>query len=92
VTDEGCDLVVGCGHGQFSRPTVHPDGTFAADGTYRIEAGPISINPAPPAKFSGVLTANTLTVSVVPSDTSLRPASYTLRLTNGSGRCAVPCL
>ena len=92
VTDEGCDLVVGCGHGQFPRPAVHPDGTYAADGTYRIEAGPISINPAPPAKFSGVLTASTLTVSVVPSDTSLRPASYTLRLTNGSGRCAVPCL
>jgi hypothetical protein len=92
VTDKACDLVVGCAHGQFSRPTVHRDGTFAADGTYRIEAGPISINPAPPAKFSGVLTASTLTVRVVPSDTSLRPASYTLRLTNDSARCSVPCL
>jgi hypothetical protein len=48
---DGCDLVVGCGHGQFPLPVVRTDGTFDVNGTYRIEVGPISINPAPPATF-----------------------------------------
>ncbi len=92
VARDGCDLVVGCGHGQFLPPVVRADGTFEVNGTYRIEAGPVSINPAPPAMFSGVLRGHTLTLSVTPSDPSLRPASYVLQLTNASGKCAVPCV
>jgi hypothetical protein len=92
VAVDGCDLVVGCGHGQFAQPDVHADGTFAVNGTYRVEAGPISMNPAPPATFLGVLTGQTLTLSVTPSDPLLRPASYVLRLTSGTGKCAVPCV
>jgi hypothetical protein len=92
VAADGCDLVVGCGHGQFPPPVVHTDGTFEVNGTYRIEVGPISINPAPPAMFSGVLNGQTLTLSVTPSDPSLRPASSVLQLTNGTGKCAVPCV
>jgi hypothetical protein len=53
VTDMGCNLAVGCGHGQFSRPTIRSDRTFDVDGTYRLEVGPVSIDPAPPAHFSG---------------------------------------
>src|SRR5262249_5155506 len=68
VAAAGCDLVAGCGHGQFPPPTVRADGTFDVDGTYRVEVGPISINPPPPAKFSGVLKGQTLTVTVTPSD------------------------
>ena len=90
VAADGCDLVVGCGHGQFTSPVVHADGTFAVSGTYRIEVGPISINPAPPAMFSGVLNGHTLTLSVTPSDPSLRPASYVLQQADGTGKCAVP--
>jgi hypothetical protein len=92
VAPEGCDLVVGCGHGQFARPVLQADGKFEIDGTYRIEAGPISINPAPPAIFSGILRGQTLTLSVTPSDPSLRPGSLVLQLTNASGKCAVPCV
>jgi hypothetical protein len=92
VAVDGCDLVVGCGHGQFAQPDVHADGTFAVSGTYRIEVGPISINPAPTATFSGVLSGQTLTLSVAPSDPSPRPASYVLQLTNGTGKCSVPCV
>jgi hypothetical protein len=92
VAVDGCDLVVGCGHGQFAQPDVHPDGTFAVNGTYRIEAGPISVNPAPPATFSGVLGGKTLTLSVMPTDPSLQPASYVLQLTNDARKCAVPCV
>jgi hypothetical protein len=92
VATDSCDLVVGCGHGQFQMPVIHADGTFEVNGTYRIEVGPISVNPAPPATFSGVLSGQTLTLSVTPGDASLRPASYVLQLTNGTGKCAVPCV
>jgi hypothetical protein len=92
VAADGCDLVAGCGHGQFPPPVVHSDGTFEVDGTYRIEVGPISINPAPPAMFSGVLKGQTLTLNVTPSDPSLRPASYVLQLTNDTHKCVVPCV
>jgi len=92
VAADVCDLVVGCGHGQFSPPVVRADGTFEVSGTYRIEVGPVSIDPAPPAMFSGVLKGQTLTITVTPSDPSLRPATYVLQLTNGTGKCSVPCL
>jgi len=92
VADQGCDFVAGCGHGRFPPPAVGRDGAFTVDGTYRIEAGPISIEPAPPATFSGIVSGSTITLAVIPRDPALRPASYVLRLTNGSGRCAVPCV
>ena len=92
VAVDGCDLVVGCGHGQFAQPDVHADGTFAVNGTYRIEVGPISINPAPPATFSGVLSGHTLMLSVAPSESLPPPGSYVLQLTNGTGKCSVPCV
>jgi hypothetical protein len=92
VAVDSCDLVVGCGHGQFPPPVVRPDGTFEVNGTYRVEVGPISINPAPPAMFSGVLRGQTLTLSVIPTDPSLRPVSSVLQLTNASGKCTVPCV
>src|SRR6266516_2863908 len=28
VTDTGCNLAVGCGHGQFARPVIRADGVF----------------------------------------------------------------
>jgi len=92
VAADGCDLVVGCGHGHFPQPVLRADGTFEVNGTYRIEVGPISINPAPPATFTGVLKGQTLTLSVMPSDPSLRPASYVLQPTNGTSKCAVLCV
>src|SRR5437870_11492823 len=67
VTDTACDLAVGCGHGQFPRPNIQSDGTFDVDGTYRVEVGPVAINPPPPAHFSGAVTGSTLTSHVVPS-------------------------
>jgi hypothetical protein len=91
VTDTACDLVVGCGHGQFQRPTLRADGSFEVNGTYRIEAGPISIEPAPPAQFWGLVSGSRLTLTVVPSVASLPSASYSMTLT-GTGTCVVPCL
>ena len=90
VADTGCNLAVGCGHGQFPRPIIRADGTFDIDGTYRIEVGPISIEPAPPAHFSGVVTGSRLTLRVVPSG-SLPPASYSITPTTAGG-CPIPCV
>jgi hypothetical protein len=90
VTDTECNLAVGCGHGRFPRPIIGADGTFTVDGTYRIEAGPISIEPAPPARFSGVVTGSHLTLRVMPSG-SLPPASYSMTPTLG-GTCPIPCV
>ena len=92
VAPDGCDLVAGCGHGQFPLPTTGAGGTFQVEGTYRVEAGPISINPPPPATFSGVQRGQTVTLTVTPRDSSLQPATYVLQLTNASGKCTVPCV
>lgn len=92
VAAPACDFVAGCGHGQFAAPALRGDGTFSVEGTYRIEAGPIGIEPAPPATFSGVLTGGTLTLTVVPRAGGPPPATYELRMTGASGRCPVPCV
>jgi hypothetical protein len=91
VTPDGCTLIAGCGHGQFPRPTVRSDGTFDADGTYRLEAGPVSIQPAPPAHFSGSVAGSQLNLLVVPTASSLSPTSFALTLA-GSGTCPTLCL
>jgi hypothetical protein len=89
VTDTACNLAVGCGHGQFPRPTIHADGSFEVDGTYRVEVGPISIDPAPPAHFTGVMTGSHLTLNVAPSGSP--PASYSMIPTT-PGPCPIPCV
>jgi hypothetical protein len=91
VTDTSCNLAVGCGHGVFPRPTIRADGSFDIDGTYRIEAGPVSIQPAPPAHFSGTLIGARLTLNVMPSG-SLQPASYSMTFAATAGTCPIPCV
>jgi hypothetical protein len=91
VAENGCNLVIGCGHGQFPRVTVGRDGTFEVEGTYRIEVGPISIEPAPPAHFSGVVTGSRLMLTVTPTVQSLPGVSYSMTL-SGTGTCSVPCV
>jgi hypothetical protein len=90
VTESSCNFVAGCGHGVFARPTVGTDGAFEVDGTYRIEAGPISIQPAPPAHFSGSLSGGRLLLTVTPM-APLTSTSYSMTL-SGTGTCSVPCL
>jgi hypothetical protein len=90
VAESGCDLVAGCGHGQFPKPVLRPDGSFDVEGTYRIEVGPVSTDPPPPARFSGSWTDSTLRLTVVPT-APLPTASYSLRR-NAAGTCVVPCV
>jgi hypothetical protein len=91
VSETECNLAVGCGHGQFPRPIILADGTFDVDGTYRIEVGPISIEPAPPAHFSGSMAGARLIVTVVPTAGSHQPASYSMTPTS-AGTCPIPCV
>jgi hypothetical protein len=89
VATTGCNLTVGCGHGQFPRPALRQDGTFEVDGTYRVEVGPVSPNPAPPAHFSGALAGPRLILTVTPSDGV--PSTYSMTMTT-PGTCGVPCV
>ncbi len=91
VADNGCNLAAGCGHGQFPRPILRADGTFDADGTYRIEVGPISVDPAPPAHFLGSVVGSRLMLTVMPAGGSLKPASFTMTAT-AAGNCPTPCV
>jgi hypothetical protein len=91
VTESSCNFVAGCGHGQFPRPQVNADGTFQADGTYRVEVGPILIQPAPRALFYGSVSGSKLILTVTPTDPSLSISTYTLFL-NGTGTCSVVCV
>jgi hypothetical protein len=96
VAADGCDLVVGCGHGRFPVPVVGADGTFTVEGTYRVEAGPVSISPAPPATFSGVLKGQTLTLAVRPHDASGLPTAnalqFVLQFKGAGGGCVSACV
>ena len=91
VAETGCNLTAGCAHGQFPRPTIRDDGTFDVDGTYRIEIGPVSIDPPPPAHFSGSLLGSVLTVTVVPSN-GLPTMTYSLGPSSANGSCGVACV
>jgi hypothetical protein len=91
VAEAQCNLAAGCGHGQFPRPAVRADGTFDVDGTYRIEIGPVSVDPPPPAHFSGSIKDDVVILTVVLSGGTLPRATYTLRSTT-TGGCPVPCV
>lgn len=89
VVQQKSTLIVGCGHGEFPTPGLRSDGTFDADGTYRIEVGPVSTDPPPPAHYSGSLANATLTLRVAPMSGVV--ATYHLRL-GASGTCGPRCL
>ena len=84
-------LTAGCAQGVFTFPVVRSDGTFEADGTYGIVAGPVRQDPLPPAHYSGKLTSSGMTVSVTPSNSTILPATWNLQIASGAS-CPTPCL
>lgn len=82
-------LTAGCGHGEFPTPALRSDGTFDVDGTYRVEVGPVSTAPPPPAHYSGSLTNTTLTLRVAPISGTV--ATYHLRM-DPNGTCGPRCV
>jgi hypothetical protein len=84
-------LTAGCGKGTFPTPDVGDDGTFEVEGTFRVEAGPVSNDPPPAAHYSGVLTGTTLTLTVTPTGPSAQRTTYRLHL-DPNGSCGPACL
>jgi hypothetical protein len=78
VSESAVELHAGCGHGKFNRPSALVNGTFEVDGTYRVEVGPVSIDPPPPAHYSGSISGSQLTLKVAPSKDP--PMTFTLHL------------
>ncbi len=85
------NFVVGCGHGKIPPFTLRSDGTFDVEGTYRIELGPASPDPAPPAHYSGAVHSGRITLTVTPSVSSLPQATYHLEY-NPNANCGPPCV
>lgn len=84
-------VTAGCGQGVFAFPVVRSDGTFDADGTYGIVAGPTRQDPLPPAHYSGRLTSSGMTLAVTPSLSTIPPLAWKLEMAAGSS-CPTPCL
>lgn len=84
-------LTAGCGKGTFPTPDVSDAGTFEVEGTFRIEAGPVSNDSPPPAHYSGVLTNATLTLTVMPTAPSAQRTTFRLH-PDPNGRCGPACL
>lgn len=82
-------LIAGCGHGEFPTPDIRSDGTFDVDGTFRVEAGPVPIDPPPAAHYSGTLTNTTLTLRVAPSGGTV--ATFRFHMDPG-GTCTPLCV
>jgi len=93
VNETSVALHAGCGHGQFDRPVTLVNGTFEVDGTYRVEAGPVRIDPPPPAHYSGSIDGSVLTLKVVPSKDSGAPLPMTFTLHFGDPvMCGPACV
>ena len=84
-------LIAGCWKGTFPTPDVGDDGTFEVEGTLRLEVGPVSNDPPPPAHYSGVLTNTTLTLTVTPTGPSAQRTTYKLH-PDPNGSCGPACL
>jgi hypothetical protein len=63
-------LHVGCTFGDASgRIALNSDGQFDVAGSYMLHAFPIAVGPTVPARFTGRLDGNTVTVTATVDDT-----------------------
>jgi hypothetical protein len=63
-------LHVGCTFGDASgRIVLNSYGEFDVAGSYMLRAGPIAVGPTVPARFTGRLDGNTVTVTATVNDT-----------------------
>jgi hypothetical protein len=84
VGDTAMHLHIGCTYGDVSgRVPLDAAGNFDVAGSYMLRAFPIAVGPAVPARFTGHLNGNVITVTVTANDTvqkktvTLGPASVT---------------
>ena len=70
VGDTAMHLHVGCTYGDVSgRIVLNGNGQFDVAGSYMLRAFPIAVGPTVPARFTGRLDGNTVTVTATVNDT-----------------------
>jgi len=70
VGDTALHLHVGCTYGDVSgRVAVDADGNFDVAGSYMLRAYPITVGPAVPARFTGRLRGDHITITATVDDT-----------------------
>ena len=70
VSDTAMHLHVGCTYGDASgRIALNSNGQFDVAGSYMLHAYPIAVGPTVPARFTGRLDGNTITVTATVNDT-----------------------
>ena len=95
VTDSSIHVHIGCTYGDVSGRVQIVNGAFDAAGSYMLRAYPVAVGPAVPARFSGKVTGNSLTISVIVDDTvqhqtvTKGPATVTLGKEPQLGPCPI---
>lgn len=95
VTDTLAHVHVGCTRGDFPRPAALDSGRFNVAGQHVLRAFPVHVGPPLPARFSGVVRGNLLTLSVAVDDTVekrlvvLGPITITLGREPKLGPCPI---
>jgi hypothetical protein len=70
VGDTAMHLHIGCTFGDVSgRIPLGSNGAFDVSGSYVLRAFPIAVGPAVPARFTGRLSGNKVTITVTANDT-----------------------
>jgi hypothetical protein len=70
VSDTAMHLHVGCTFGDASgRIALNSNGQFDVAGSYMLRAFPVAVGPTVPARFTGRLDGNTVTVTATVNDT-----------------------
>lgn len=77
IAPDSASAVFTCAHGSLDTPiALDADGGFSAQGEYVREVGPAALRN--PARYVGVLTGSTLTLSVIVTDTLGQAGTYTV--------------
>ena len=79
ATDSSAHVHIGCTLGDTKSP-IHPDahGNFDVTGTYNVDAYPVDRGILHPARFSGHVSGNELTLTVTLTDTGAQLGPVTL--------------
>jgi hypothetical protein len=92
VSDTDVHIHIGCTLGDALGP-IHPDadGRFEATGTYNVDAYPIDRGITHPARFSGQIVEQTMTLTVTLTDTGrvLGPVSLVYGKEPKMGPCPI---
>ena len=71
ATDSSAHVHIGCTLGETRGPIrVDADGRFEVEGTYNVDAYPVDRGITHPARFSGRVVGNSMTLSVALTDTA----------------------